>query len=242
VAVLAGTWYHGYVTTDGPVYPSPDRDPTRFGSDAFYSSIGRAFVAMCTVVPVLFLIELIDNLTGSRLQRDGGIQPHAIQGLDGVLLAPFLHANFEHVLANSIPLILLGTFALAAGTRRFLAATAFIAIVSGVGVWLIGDPGTIVVGASGVVFGYFGLLFARGFVERSWWNVMVALLIGLLYGWQLVGVLPTVGSNISWQGHLCGLVAGLVAAVLFRRRRPRAAAPPPAATGEGHTLTLPPLS
>jgi membrane associated rhomboid family serine protease len=220
------------------MFPAPEHDPRRFGGDAFYASIGRAFVAMCAFVPLLFLVQLLDNLTGNRLQRDGGIQPHVIHGLDGVVLAPFLHANFEHVTANSVPLILLGTFVLAAGTRRFLAATAFIAVVSGIGVWLIGDPRTVVVGASGVVFGYLGLLVVRGVVERSWWNIAVALLIGLLYGWQLVGVLPVVGSNISWQGHLCGLVGGMIAAVLFRRRQPR----PPAsvsATGEGDELTVP---
>nr|WP_239075307.1 rhomboid family intramembrane serine protease [Planosporangium flavigriseum] len=215
-----------------------ERDPRSFGGDAFYSSIGRAFVAMCAFVPVLFGIQLLDNLTAHRLRRDGGVQPHTLQGLDGVVLAPFLHASFEHVTANSVPLILLGTFVLAAGTRRFLAATAFIAVASGLGVWFIGDPRTVVVGASGVIFGYFGLLVVRGVVERSWWNIAVALLIGLLYGWQLVGVLPGVDSTISWQGHLCGLVGGMVAAVLFRRRRPRARAQVPA-SGEEGALSLP---
>jgi membrane associated rhomboid family serine protease len=223
------------VTTDGA---PGERDPKRFGGDTFYSSIGRAFVAMCAFVPLLFLVQFLDNLTGNRLQRDGGIQPHAVQGLDGVVLAPFLHANFEHVTANSVPLILLGTFVLAAGTRQFLAATAFIAVVSGLGVWLIGDPRTVVVGASGVIFGYFGLLIVRGVVERSWWNIAVALLIALLYGWQLVGVLPVVDSRISWQDHLCGLVGGMVAAVLFRRRRPRPPTPI-AAGGDSGGVSLP---
>jgi membrane associated rhomboid family serine protease len=222
--------------TDGapaPMFPASDRDPTRFGTDAFYSAIGRAFVAMCGFVPLLFVIGLVDNLTNHELQREGGIQPHALYGLDGIILGPFLHANYEHVIANSVPLILLGTFVLAAGTRRFLVSTLFIAVVSGLGVWFAGDPRSIVVGASGVIFGYFGLLLVRGLVERSWWNIAVALLIGLLYGWQLVGVLPVVDSHISWQAHLFGFVGGMIAAVLFRRRRPRVDA------GEGDTLTLP---
>jgi membrane associated rhomboid family serine protease len=229
------------VITDGAprsIYPAPDDDPDRFGSNAFYSALGRAFVAMCAVVPVLFLIELVDTLTGSELQRDGGIRPHALAGLDGIVLAPFLHASFEHVTANSVPLILMGTFVLAAGARRFLLSTAFIALASGLGVWLIGDPRTIVVGASGVIFGYFGLLLARGIVERSWWSIAVALLTGLLYGWQLVGVLPAVNSNISWQGHLCGFVGGIVAGFLFRRRRPRPERRP-VTGGDGDTLGLP---
>jgi membrane associated rhomboid family serine protease len=100
-------------------------------------------------------------------------------------------------------------------------------------VWIIGDPRSVVVGASGVVFGYLGLLFTRGFVERSWWNLGVAAFIGLLYWYQLYNVLPT-DQPISWQGHLLGLVGGVVSAIVFRRRRPRPAA---ALFDPGTTLT-----
>jgi membrane associated rhomboid family serine protease len=195
-------------------------DPTRFGTEAFYASIGRAFVAMCAFVPVLFAVEFFDQLSGERLEQDGGIQPRGAGGIDGIVFAPFLHDDWAHVLANSIPLILLGTFVLAAGTVRFLFTTAFIAVAAGIGVWFIGDPGTVVVGASGVIFGYLGVILMRGVVEHSWWHIAVGLLIGLLYGWQLFGVLPG-DEGISWQGHLCGFAAGVVAAVLFRRRRSR---------------------
>lgn len=210
------TCYHSGVTLDG----NGQSDPTRFGTEAFYASVGRAFVAMCAFVPVLFAIEFLDRLTGERLDQDGGIRPRHLDGLDGIVFSPFLHAGFAHVLANSIPLILLGTFVLAAGTTRFLLTTAFIALVAGVGVWFIGDPQTVVVGASGVIFGYLGVILMRGVVEHSWWHIAVGVLIGLLYGWQLFGVLPG-EEGVSWQGHLCGFIGGLVAAVLFRRRRPR---------------------
>jgi membrane associated rhomboid family serine protease len=134
------------------------------------------------------------------------------------------------VLANSVPLILLGTFVLAAGTRRSILATLFVMIASGLGVWFFGDPNSIVVGASGVIFGYLGVLLMRGVVERSWWHIAVGLLIGLLYGWQLIGVLPAEGGErVSWQAHLFGFGAGLVAAILFRRRRPRPLRAAPAA-------------
>jgi membrane associated rhomboid family serine protease len=192
--------------------------PDQFGSEPFYAAIGRAFVAMCAVVPVLFLVEFIDLQTHGELDRLGGIIPHDPSGLDGVVFAPFLHAGLEHLLANSAPLILMGTFVLAAGTRRFLWSTALIALVSGLGVWFLGQSGTVVVGASGVIFGYLGVLLARGAVERSWWNIGVGLLIGLMYGWQLIAVLPT-NERISWQAHLFGFIGGLFAAVLFRRRR-----------------------
>jgi membrane associated rhomboid family serine protease len=205
-------------------------DPHRFGTEAFYASLGRAFVAMCAVVPVLFLIEALDVGLGANLDLAAGIIPHRVQGLDGVFFSPFLHADFNHLYSNSIPLILLGTFVLAAGTRRFLWSTLVIILVSGLGVWFTGSPNSVVVGASGVIFGYLGILLTRGVVERSWWNFAVVLLVGLLYGWQLLGILPT-DERISWQGHLFGLLGGIVAAVLFRRRRveayhPESAEPP----------------
>ena len=207
----------------------------KFGTDAFYSSLGRAFVAMCAVIPVLFLIEAIDVSLGGggRLDVAGGIIPHRVDGLDGILFSPFLHAGWDHLYGNAVPLILVGTFVLAAGTRRFIWSTLVIMLVSGLGVWFIGDPDSVVVGASGVIFGYLGLLFARGFVERSWWNLGVAAFIGLLYWYQLYNVLPT-DQPISWQGHLLGLFGGVLAAILFRRKRVRTT---PALFDPGTTLT-----
>ena len=195
-------------------------ESTRFGTDAFYAAIGRAFVAMCAFVPVLFVVELVDMQLDHRLDWAGGIKPRVITGLDGILFAPLLHAGFAHLLANSVPLILMGTFVLADGGRRFLLSTALIAVVSGLGVWFFGPQNSLTVGASGVIFGYLGVLLMRGLVERSWWNIAVGVLIALLYGWQLIGVLPT-DERISWQAHLFGFIGGLIAAVVFRRRPPR---------------------
>jgi membrane associated rhomboid family serine protease len=195
-------------------------ESTRFGTDAFYAAIGRAFVAMCAFVPVLFVVELVDMQLDHRLDWAGGIKPRVITGLDGILFAPLLHVGFAHLLANSVPLILMGTFVLADGGRRFLLSTALIAAVSGLGVWFLGPQDSLTVGASGVIFGYLGVLLMRGLVERSWWNIAVGVLIALLYGWQLIGVLPT-DERISWQAHLFGFIGGLIAAVVFRRRRPR---------------------
>ncbi len=188
----------------------------RFGTEAFYASLGRAFVTMCAVIPVLFLIEVVDIGAGGYLDVAGGIIPHRLDGLDGVLFSPFLHAGWDHLYGNAVPLILVGTFALAGGSRRFIYSTAVIMAVSGIGVWMIGDPRSIVVGASGVIFGYLGLLLTRGLVEHSWWNIGVAAFLGLLYWYQLYNVLPT-DEPVSWQGHLLGLVGGALAAVLFRR-------------------------
>ncbi len=201
-------------------------DPNRFGTQAFYAALGRAFVVMCTVVPALALIELVDQQLGGRLDAQLGIRPHQASGLDGILFAPFVHSGWEHLLANSSPLILLGTFALAAGTRRFLIATLIIAVVSGVGVWFLTPPNYLVVGASGVIFGWLGLLFMRGLVEGSLWHLAVALIVGLLYGWQLILIFPT-DEQVSWQGHLCGFAGGMLAALFTRRRREAPRPTPP---------------
>jgi membrane associated rhomboid family serine protease len=204
--------------------PVPDRDeadPNRFGTIAFYAALGRAFVAMCGVVVGLFLIEVLNHADDNGLSRLGGIRPHHLDGLDGVVFAPFLHASFDHFYANAVPLLLTGTFALAIGARRFLGVTLLIALVSGLGVWFVASPNDIVVGASGVILGYIGFLLVRGVVERSWWGIAVGALIGLLYGTQIFGEVTPGNPQISWQAHLFGLIGGVVAAIVFRRRRPR---------------------
>lgn len=204
--------------------PVPDRDeadPNRFGTIAFYAALGRAFVAMCGVVVGLFLIEVLNHADGNGLSRLGGIHPHHLDGLDGVVFAPFLHASFDHFYANAVPLLLTGTFALAIGMRRFLGVTVLIALVSGLGVWFVASPNDIVVGASGVILGYIGFLLVRGIVERSWWGIAVGALIGLLYGTQIFGEVTPGNEQISWQAHLFGLIGGVLAAIVFRRRRPR---------------------
>src|SRR3954468_15138760 len=181
---------------------------------------------MCATVPVLAAIVFANIELHGAVNSLAGIRPHRLSGLGGIVLAPLVHDGWDHLLANSTPLILIGTFVLAAGTGRFLWATLIIAICSGLGVWLVTPPQYLVLGASGVIFGWLGLLFMRGIVERSLWHLAVALIVGLLYGWQLVLLLPT-NQMISWQGHLFGFVGGLVAAVVARRRRYEAVAAPP---------------
>jgi membrane associated rhomboid family serine protease len=208
------------MTTDGAGDRAGD-DIGRFGTVAFYAALGRAFVVMCAVIPVLAMIELLDQATGGRLDVLFGIRPRAISGIDGIILAPLVHADFNHLVSNAAPLVLLGTFVLAAGVRRFLLATLLIAIVSGLGVWFTTPANYLVVGASGVIFGWLGFLLVRGIVEHSLWNLGVTLVVGLLYGWQVFALLPT-ERRISWQGHLFGFLGGAVAAILLRQRSARA--------------------
>jgi membrane associated rhomboid family serine protease len=216
---------------------APRDDPDQFGTVPFYASIGKAFVTMCGFIPVLFLIEALNTVTHNSLDEHGGIWARHLSGLDGLIFAPFLHASFAHVYSNAVPLLLTGTFVLAGGTLRFIMVTVFVALTSGLAYWIFGSK-LVAVGASGVIFGYLGYLLMRGLVERSWWNIAVALFIGLLYGYSIYAGLIHTGEFIAWQAHLGGLLGGLAAAIVFRRRRPNAE--PPRIDDLSTTLPFPP--
>ncbi|KUL34710.1 peptidase S54 [Streptomyces sp. NRRL F-4489] len=176
-----------------------------------------ALFLMVGWVALLWVLEGVDTLSGNALDAFG-IRPREAGGLLDVLPAAFLHFGFGHLAANSLPLLVLGFLAaLRSGIRRFLAAALLIIVVSGLGVWLTAAPGSITLGASGVVFGLFAFLLVRGFVERKPLDIGIGLIVGLLYGSILWGALPTT-SGISWQCHLFGLAGGVLAAFILRER------------------------
>ena len=134
--------------------------------------------------------------------------------LRGILLSPLLHGSFSHLLSNTLPLLVLGGFVALRGARTLVGVSLFVVVLGGLLVWLVGRP-AIHIGASGLVFGYFGYLLAQGWYERSFVSIAVAVAILLLYGGMIFGVLPLNGF-ISWEGHLFGLVAGALAARMSR--------------------------
>jgi membrane associated rhomboid family serine protease len=145
-------------------------------------------------------------------------------GLVGIALAPLLHGGFGHLIANTIPLITLGWLIMLRETRDLIAVTVLSALVSGLGVWLVGASYSVHIGASGVIFGYFGFLLLRGYFERSLIAVLLSIVVAVLYGGMLWGVFPS-GRLISWEGHLFGFLGGVLAARFMARRPP---APRPA--------------
>ncbi|AEN10601.1 MULTISPECIES: rhomboid family intramembrane serine protease [unclassified Streptomyces] len=170
-------------------------------------------------VALLWVLEGIDTLTGHQLDTYG-VSPREASELRDVVPSAFLHAGWEHVASNSLPLLVLGFIAALAGLRRFAAVVLTVIVTAGLGVWFTAPAGTVTLGASGVVFGLFGYLLVRGFVDRRPLDVVVGLVVAALYGSILWGVLPT-DSGISWQGHLFGLLGGVLSAFLYRRpRRP----------------------
>lgn len=166
---------------------------------------------LLAIVGFLWLLELTDIIFfGQRLDLLG-IRPRHIEGLRGVLFAPLLHGGLGHVAANSLPFLVLGSFVMLGGVARFVQTTAIIWIVGGLGTWLTGGANSVHIGASIIVFGYLGYLLAQAYYERSMMSLVVALVVGVLYGGMLFGVLP-LKEGVSWQGHLFGVVGGVVAA------------------------------
>ncbi len=170
---------------------------------------------MTFMVAVLWALELWDQLNGEQLDQYG-IVPHQVDGLDGVLWAPLLHGDIPHLMSNTVPLLVLGWLLLANGVRQFVAVTATVWIVAGLGTWLIASGSTVHIGASGVAFGWMVFLLVRGFFVRSFAQILVAVVLFFYWGGMLWGVLPT-QPLISWQGHLCGALGGLFAAWLVAR-------------------------
>ncbi|HEX3547750.1 MAG TPA: rhomboid family intramembrane serine protease [Mycobacterium sp.] len=174
-------------------------------------------------VVLLWIIELFDSLSGHHLDNNG-IRPLETDGLPGIIFAPLLHSNWQHLMANTGPALVLGFLMTLAGVSRFIFATAIIWILGGFGTWLIGNIGaptyngmqveTNHIGASGLIFGWLTFLIVFGFFTRKVWEIVVGVIVLFIYGSVLLGVLPgTFG--VSWQGHLCGGIAGVLAAYML---------------------------
>ncbi len=184
-----------------------------YGDDA-----KRRLRPLLTFVAVLWLIEIVDRLLFGGALDGYGIVPRQTAGLLGIAFAPLLHGSFAHLLANTIPFIVLGFLVMLRHEDRFLSISIVIALVGGLGTWLIAPSHTVHIGASALVFGYFAYLVVNAWYERSLASVALAALVIVLYGGLLVGVLPS-GNGISWQGHLFGVVGGAVAAYYYSPRR-----------------------
>lgn len=161
-------------------------------------------------VALMWGIEIVDFVMGGRLNYYG-IYPRTYLGLKGIVFAPFLHGSFGHLISNTVPFVVMGWFVMLRETKDFFLVSAIALLASGFGVWLFGAPNSLHIGASGVIFGYFGFLMARAYFERSALAIALALTVGLLYGGLIWGVLPT-QIGISWEGHLFGFIGGVLAA------------------------------
>ncbi|MGO3320300.1 MAG: rhomboid family intramembrane serine protease [Microbacterium gubbeenense] len=175
------------------------------------------------LLAVMWALRLVDAIFPDSFNSWLGIESWRFGGLDGVLFSPLLHANWSHLISNSVPFAVLGVLVCLDGVKRFWGVTAISALIGGLGTWLVNSPGTLTVGASGLVFGYFGYLVIRAFVAPSLGHgilyAIIAIGVGIVYGAAMFTGIFAAGTGISWQGHLFGAVGGGLAALALRPKR-----------------------
>src|SRR3954453_13419851 len=189
---------------------NPQTPAKRTGPATETASIGGGLKLLAALVGLMWLSEVVDTAMHGALDQYGIISREP-RGLIGILTAPFLHLGFGHLISNTLPLVTLGALIAVSGAARLFAVTAIVTVIGGFGTWLISPPNTITIGASGLVFGYASYLIVRGLFNRRLGQGVVGILVIMGGGSALLtSLLPQDG--ISWQGHLCGGIAGLLAA------------------------------
>lgn len=189
----------------------------------------RSAVVIVVLTALLYVVEAIDAVSDHDLDS-AGIESRETDGLSGIVFSPFLHDGWEHLLANTIPGMVLGFLVLMA--KRFIVTTLIVWVVSGLGVWLFSPSYVVTVGASGIIFGWLTYILVRGLFNRDIWQILLGVVVFFVYGGVLWGVVPTDG-RVSWQGHLFGAIGGVLAAWYLSgkdRKRDHATAPTPYGT------------
>jgi membrane associated rhomboid family serine protease len=174
-------------------------------------------VVLGGALAAFWAVFVVNTLLGGSLLVFGVI-PRTIVGLRGILFAPFLHANLNHIVANSIPFVVLGWMVMLRDQRHFIPVTVAAMVGSGLTAWLLGAPGSVHIGASGVIFGYLGFLMLSGWYARSVGSILISLVVTVLWGSLALGVMPGT-PGISWQAHIGGFIGGVLAARSFRIAR-----------------------
>lgn len=178
----------------------------------------KPLVPVLVLLAAMWLLEIIDWILPAELDQYG-IESRDPGALPGVLASPMLHADFAHLMANSVPFLILGSIVALRNPSRFWPIVITITVLGGLGVWLLGPSNVITVGVSGVVFGLLTYLLTAGVITRHWLDVLIALGVLFLYGGILIGALPFgAPPGVSWLAHLTGAVGGVVAALFFAPR------------------------
>jgi membrane associated rhomboid family serine protease len=176
-----------------------------------------ALLLMGALGAILWIIQIVNAADGYDLDRFG-VKPREVDGLWGLVTMPFLHASYAHMLSNTIPFVLIGWVLLLSGMRTWATVTAIVVVGGGALTWLIGPGHTVIVGASGMVFGWLGYLLARAYFSRKLKWIVVAVLVLVFFGTLLFGLFPTLNTTVSWQAHVCGFAAGIGAGALLHPR------------------------
>ena len=174
------------------------------------------------IVAMMWVVKTIEWSFGIYLGRFG-VTPHTARGLIGIFTLPFLHGNWEHLLSNTIPIIVLGTalyYCYPSLANRVMLITY---LGSGLLTWCIGDPSTTHIGASALVYGLNLFLITSGFIRGNRMLIVISLIMVFLYGSFIWGMIPSLAipQNISWEGHLSGALIGILLAIFLRKEGPQ---------------------
>ena len=175
----------------------------------------KAFFLMVGFIALIWVLQIFNWVGHYRLDYDYGILPRNIGRLPQIFSAPFLHFSWDHIEGNSGPLFVFGFLAAYRGVKKFLGVTLIVAVTSGLAVWLFQGGTELTVGASGLIFGYFGYVLSRGVFDRNLIDVLTALVMALSYAYILTVAIPG-APGVSWIGHLGGLIGGIAAGWVFR--------------------------
>jgi membrane associated rhomboid family serine protease len=196
----------------------------RSGAEEMIAEARRALFVMVGFLAVLWGIQCLNWADHYDLSRDHGLLSGELGRLPDVFVAPLLHWNWMHIESNSGPLFVFGCLAAYRGVARFAVLTVLVATTSGLAVWFFEDANLDTVGASGLVFGYFGYVVVRGLFDRHLVDTLIGVVMAASFAYILTVAVPGT-PGVSWLGHLGGLVGGVAGAWLLRDRRPAGAAP-----------------
>jgi membrane associated rhomboid family serine protease len=169
---------------------------------------------------LLWVLESVDFLIFRGGLDQFGVHPHEVRGLWGILFAPFLHAGFGHLIANTVGFVVLGLLVTSRRLADFWLVFWTTALTAGLGCWLFGGmtaSNEVHIGVSGVIFGFLGFLMARGWFERRFGSILMSVVVTFFFYGMLFGMVPDADSNISWQAHLFGWLGGLGLAWLMAK-------------------------
>jgi membrane associated rhomboid family serine protease len=183
----------------------------------------KRFAPILTLTAACWLVFLLNNLIWQGHLAQHGIIPRQLGSLTGILWAPFLHASFKHLAANTVPLLVLGAIICARGKGEFALVTVGGILLGGILTWLFARSADHI-GVSGLIFCYFGYVASLAWFNRTFGTLCLSVVCILAYGGMVKGILPTL-TPISWEGHLAGLVAGVVLGALMSRPKQEPAAP-----------------
>ncbi|QNE90090.1 rhomboid family intramembrane serine protease [Corynebacterium incognita] len=195
------------VSYQGPGAPRRTQRPQAGGFRT-----GMSFAVLYVVS--IWAVHLINTFVFGGFLTHFGIHPWDISSMWGILTAPLLHVGFDHLISNTVPGAIFSFFIGATGRRTWWEVTGIVVVLGGLGTWLLGGLGTNHVGASGLVYGWLCYLVWRGLFNRSFRQVILGVVLGFMYAGLIWGVLPN-DAGVSWQAHLCGALAGIVAGMVI---------------------------